>query len=136
MSKDQLLMTCELLIQRNTINQLTYLDKRCCSHFMKVLTFHTCNIYTLDSGMLIVCPLLLTNSSYGTHQLQLKRDTRVPRVCRPRNPHALLLHACTFVYFYLLHHEHVRKHTSYVCMFTRFFTHAHASHGIHAKCTQ
>ena len=75
-------------------------------------------------------------ATYGTHQLQLKRDTRVPHVCRPRNPHALLLHACTFVYFYLLHHEHVRKHTSYVCMYTRFFTHAHASHGIHAKCTQ
>ena len=77
-----------------------------------------------------------TNVTYGTHQLQLKRDTRVRRVCRPRNPHALLLHACTFVYFYLLHHEHVRKHTSYVCMYTRFFTHTHASHGIHTKCTQ
>ena len=57
-------------------------------------------------------------SMYGTHQLQLKRDTRVPRVCRPRNAHALLLHACSFVCFYLLHHEHVRKHTRYVCMNT------------------
>ena len=71
---------------------------------------------------------------YGTHQLQLKRDTRVPRVCRPRNAHALLLHACSFVCFYLLHHEHVRKHTRYVCMNTRFFIHAHASHGV--TCTQ
>ena len=68
--------------------------------------------------------------TYGTHQLQLKRDTRVPRMCRPRNPHALLLHACTFVCFYLLHHKHVRKHTSYVCMYTRFFTYTHVSHGV------
>ena len=78
----------------------------------------------------------ISDTSYGTHQLQLKRDTHVLRVCRPRNPHTLLLHACTFVCFYLLHHEHVRKHRSYVCMYTRFFTHTHASHGVHAKCTQ
>ena len=71
---------------------------------------------------------------YGTHQLQLKCDTRVPRVCRPRNAHALLLHACTFVCFYLLHHEYVRKHTRYVYMNTRFFIHAHTSHGV--TCTQ
>ena len=64
---------------------------------------------------------------YGTH-------TRVPRMCRPRKAHALLLHACTFVCFYLLHHEHVRKHTSYVCMYTRFFIHAHTTHGV--TCTQ
>ena len=62
--------------------------------------------------------------TYGTHQLQLKCDTRVPHVCRPRNAHALLLHACTFVCFYLLHHEHVRKHTSYVCI---NYTHARES---------
>ena len=71
---------------------------------------------------------------YGTHQLQLKRDMRVPRVCRPRNAHALLLHACTFVFYYLLHNENVRKHTSYVCMYTHYFTHMHASHDV--TCTQ
>ena len=36
-------------------------------------------------------------TAYGTHQLQLKCDTRVPRVCRPRYAHALLLR--TRVYF-------------------------------------
>ena len=81
-----------------------------------------------------ICSYRLQTCTYGTHQLQLKRDTRVPRVCRPRNAHALLLHACSFVCFYLLHHEHVRKHTRYVCMNTRFFIHAHASHGV--TCTQ
>ena len=74
-----------------------------------------------------VCELI---QRYGTHQLQLKRDTCVVCVYRPRNAHALLLHACSFVYFYLLHHEHMRKHTSYMCVYTRFFTHAHARHGI------
>ena len=29
----------------------------------------------------------------------------------------------------VLHHEHVEKHTSYICMYTRFFTHACASNG-------
>ena len=44
----------------------------------------------------------------------------VTRVYIPRNAHVLLLHACTFVCFYLLHHEYMRKHTSYVCTYTRF----------------
>ena len=35
---------------------------------------------------------------YGTHQLQLKRDTRGIRVGWPRIAHAILLHACNFVY--------------------------------------
>ena len=73
-------------------------------------------------------------ATYGTHQLQLKRDTRVPCMCRPQNAHAVLLHACNFVCFYPLHHEHMRKHTSYVCMYTRFFIYAHACHG--TTCTQ
>ena len=64
---------------------------------------------------------------YGTHQLQLKRDTRVPRVCRLQNPHALLLHACTFVCFYLLHHEHVRKHELRVHVYTFLYTRARES---------
>ena len=71
---------------------------------------------------------------YGTHQLQLKCDTRVPHMCRPQNAHVLLLHTCTFVFLYLLHHEHVRKHTSYVCVYIHFFIYAHASHGV--TCTQ
>ena len=72
--------------------------------------------------------------TYGTYQLQRKRDTCVPRVCRPQKAHALLLHVCTFVCFYLLHHEHLRKHMSYMCMYTRFFIHAHTSDGV--TCTQ
>ena len=65
---------------------------------------------------------------YGTHQLQLKHDTHVPRVCRTRNAHELLLHACIFVCFYFLPHENVRKYTSYVYMYTCFFAHAYACH--------
>ena len=64
---------------------------------------------------------------YGTHQLQLKRDTRGICVWRPRNAHELLLHASNFVCLYLLHHVNVRKHTCYLCVYTRLFTHAHAS---------
>ena len=61
-------------------------------------------------------------------------NLNVTRVCRPRNAHALLLHVCTLVRFYLLHHEYMRKHTRYVCINTRFFIHAHVSHGV--TCTQ
>ena len=64
---------------------------------------------------------------YGTHQLQLKRDTRVPHLCRTQNAHELLLHACIFVFLFL---APKRKCTSYVCMYTRFFAHAYACHSV------
>ena len=77
-----------------------------------------------------LCPFKIKQKNYlwyGTHQLQLKRDTCGIRVWRPRNAHELLLHASNFVCLYLLHHVNVRKHTCYLCVYTRLFTHAHAS---------
>ena len=64
---------------------------------------------------------------YGTHQLQLKRVTRVPR-----NGHAFLLHACTFVCLYLTPRTLEKTHELRVHVYT-FFIHAHACHSI--TCT-
>ena len=61
---------------------------------------------------------------YGTHQLQLKRDTRVPRVCRPRNAHALLLHACSFVFLSLTPRAREKTHEIRVHEYTFLYTHA------------
>ena len=125
-------MTILCLVQMYRSTAIMLLESRTCK---SILHYNFYVICTYITSMYILANNIITRI-YGTHQLQLKRDTRVPRMCRPRNPHTLLLHACTFVCFYLLHHEHMRKHTSYVCMYTRFFTHAHVSHCVHVKYTQ
>ena len=55
---------------------------------------------------------------YGMHQLQLKRDTRVPRVCRPRNAHELLPHACIFMFLFLAPRKREKIHELRVHVYT------------------
>ena len=73
---------------------------------------------------------------YTVHTSYNLNVTRVAHVCVDHEIHTCFCYTLVLLCFYLLHYEHVRKHTSYVCVYTCFFTHAHASHGIHAKCTQ
>ena len=52
---------------------------------------------------------------YGTHQLQLKRDTRVPRMCRPRNGHAFFAARVYFRVFYILQPRTLEKTHEFTC---------------------
>ena len=64
---------------------------------------------------------------YGTHQLQLKRDTRVPRMCRPRNAHTVLLHVCNFVFLSLTPRTREKTHELRVHVYTFFYIRARVS---------
>ena len=47
---------------------------------------------------------------YGTSHPHLKRSSRVTCACKAHSLHALLLHACIFMCFLVLHQKYVRKH--------------------------
>ena len=92
-----------------------------CCYVLRFIT-NSCSIENNGIHMCKRCRHVMMNKlevfqiicTYGTHQIQLKRDTRVPRVCRPRNAHALLLHACSFVCFYPYQNSCQLNHTLFL----------------------
>ena len=64
------------------------------------------------------------------HQLQLKRDTRVPRICILRNAHELLLHACIFVFLFLAPRKCEKIHELCVHVYAFLCTCVHVSQAV------
>ena len=58
--------------------------------------------------------------------------TRVYHECVDHEMHTSFCYTCVFLCSYVcfLLHENVRKYTSYVCMYTRFFAHAYACYSV------